>query len=74
MTVSEVRLAIEELRTRTRPEQRTTYERALLALADLVGETISGLESQIPGEMSHWIYDLRDTVRPRLKPTPKDPA
>lgn len=38
MTPPEIRAAIEELRHATRPEQRTSYERALLALADLVDE------------------------------------
>ena len=39
MTPPEIRAAIEELRRATRPEQRTSYERALLALADLVNQT-----------------------------------
>jgi hypothetical protein len=36
MTSPEIRASIEELRHATRPEQRTSYERALLALAELV--------------------------------------
>ena len=39
MTSPEIRASIEALQHATRPEQRTSYERALLALADLVNQT-----------------------------------
>jgi hypothetical protein len=36
MTPAQIRLTLQELRTRTRPDQRSAYERALIALAELV--------------------------------------
>jgi hypothetical protein len=62
----EIRAAIEELRHATRPEQRIAYERALLALADLVDQTVTAIDDQAKREMTgkqmHLLNDLRAAV------------
>lgn len=69
----EIRLAIEELRHATRPEQRTAYERALLALADLVDQTTAAIDGYTLRRMSREQTDLIDALRAtiphRLPPT-----
>lgn len=59
MSLPEIRAAIEELRRATRPEQRSVYERALLALADLV--------DQLTQRDMALIQDLRAAVHVRKK-------
>jgi len=71
----EIRAAIEELRYVTRPEQRTRYERALHALAELVESSVAvnaglldALRAAIPSrdprldEVSRLRQVLRDLV------------
>ena len=66
MTPTEIRAAIEELRHATRLEQRTHYERVLLALADLVDLTVMAIDDEAKREMTckqlHLINDLRAAV------------
>jgi hypothetical protein len=78
VTPPEIRITIEELRTRTRPEQRSTYERALLALVDLVDLTTSAIDGQVMRGMTQRqfdrIHDLRAAIPHRFPPMPKDPT
>jgi hypothetical protein len=66
VTPPEIRVAIEELRHATRPEQRTAYERALHALADLVNQTTAAIDGVARREMTarqmHLLNDLRAAV------------
>lgn len=74
MTPTEIRLAIEELRSTTRPEQRTAYERALLAIAELVDQTTSSIDGyamlKLSRETFSLIHDLRATIPHHFPPMP----
>jgi len=71
---SEIRATVMELRHATRPEQRTAYERALEARADLVDEmmveTMNGANGEVQRKLAtllyprqlHLIDDLRAAV------------
>lgn len=74
MTPAEIRLAIEELRGATRPEQRTTYEQALLAVIDLVDQTTSSIDGYTMLKLSRQtfslIHDLRTMIPHHFPPMP----
>jgi hypothetical protein len=55
VTPQEIRITLKELRHATRPEQRSVYERALHALAELIecGYSREVLESAVPDHRSH---------------------
>jgi len=70
VTLPEIHAAIMELRHATRPEQRTAYERALLAIADLADETIAAFDGDAMRGMTAHQLHLIDTLRaavPRQK-------
>jgi hypothetical protein len=58
MSPTQICVTVEELRHATTPEQRTTYERALIALADLVGETVTAIDGKAKREMTAWMLHL----------------
>lgn len=74
MSPTQICATVEELRHATTPEQRTAYERALIALADLVGETVTAIDGQAKREMTarmmHLLADLWSAVIPLRKETP----
>ena len=63
MTPLQIRTEIEALRKATRPEQRTSYERALLALAAMVDQTTSLLDSLARQLMTVRQLDLINDLR-----------
>jgi hypothetical protein len=60
---AEINVTIQELRHATRPDQRTAYERALIALADLVDETTMTLDGEAKRGMTARQLHLVDTLR-----------
>jgi hypothetical protein len=65
VTPLQIRTEIEALRRATKPEQRTSYERALLALATMVDQTTSTIDGRAQGltaQQQDLINDLRSAV------------
>lgn len=68
MTPLQIRTEIEALQHATRPEQRSSYERALLALATMVDQTASSIDSlarrlmTVTARQLDLISDLRSAV------------
>lgn len=63
MTPPEIRVTIEELLHATRPEQRSAYERALLAIAVLVAQTTAAIDGYTLIRMSREQIALIDALR-----------
>ena len=63
MTLPEIHAAIMELRHATRPEQRTAYERALHALANLVDEVTASIDGEAMRGMTQHQLHMIDTLR-----------
>jgi hypothetical protein len=73
VTPLQIRTEIEALRRATKPEQRTSYERALLALATMVDQTTSTIDAPAQRLMTAHQLDLINDLRSAVPSTAERP-